>query len=104
MTDLTQTDLRRLSTILETVDLKGFKILGRAYLEEGVLGMPFLTEEDALNAQRAFISYHMNTDIDPDSNEARIRRLETGVWLEIDVLEPLWREKENVPPVKVTRL
>jgi len=101
---LTQSDLARISRVMQKGECLQ-PIEGTVKLEGGVLSMSFDgTQSYALDAQRALMAHHLNTDIDPNSDEARVNMVEGMAVLEIDVLEPLWRHSEIVPPSEIVSL
>ena len=101
---LTKSDLARISRVLQKEEALQ-PIEGSVTLIGGVLTLVFNgLLSDALDAQRALMAHHLNTDIDPNSDEARARMIEGGAVLELDVLEPLWRHSEIVPPSEIVEL
>ncbi|MEP3891385.1 MAG: hypothetical protein ABJN69_13075 [Hellea sp.] len=98
---LTQSDIARISRILQKTDCSQ-PIEGVVSLENGALTLRFNAPQSrALDAQRALMAHHLNTDIDPQNEEARVRDVNGIAVLELDVKAPLWKHSEKVPPSEV---
>jgi hypothetical protein len=75
---------------------------GKVTLEAGLLTLSFKAlHSRVLDAQKALMAHHLNTDIDAQSDEARVRDKEGITVLEMDVKTPLWRHSEMVPASEV---
>lgn len=69
---LTSSDLARISRILHKTRCPQ-PIEGKVTLAQGVLTLSFNAPQScALDAQRALMAHHLNTDIDSESDEARV--------------------------------
>lgn len=98
---LTPSDLARISRIMQKSNCPQ-PIEGKVTLAQGVLTLSFTAPHSrALDAQRALMAHHLNTDIDIETDEARVRDEGGTSVLELDVKAPLWRHSEMVPPSEV---
>ena len=98
---LTPSDLARMSRILHKTNCPQ-PIEGKVTLLQGVLILSFAAPHSrVIDAQRALIAHHLNTDIDPGSDESRVRDVDEISVLELDVKLPLWKHSERVPPSEV---